>query len=74
MLVRDEEIIKSLSNASPNTDHRKAFVGHLFNKETKESVLRTFYAYYKKDALELAKEYCTRFTQGFRLVDLRLEK
>jgi outer membrane protein assembly factor BamD (BamD/ComL family) len=46
-------------------------VGHLFNKENKQSIVVNFYAYYKKDALEIAKEYATRFTST-QLVDLRL--
>jgi hypothetical protein len=72
MLATDNEIIGSLTKASVN-DHRKQFVGHLFNKETKISTLVTFYAYHKKDALELAREYATRFANS-RLVSLRLEK
>ena len=72
MLVTDNEIIGSLRKASVN-DHRKQFIGHLFNKETKISSLVTFYAYHKKDAVEIAREYATRFANA-RLVDLRLEK
>ena len=70
MLVTDNEILHSLGRTSAN-DHRKQFVGHLFNKQNKQSIVVNFYAYYKKDALEIAKEYATRFTST-QLVDLRL--
>jgi hypothetical protein len=72
MLATDKEILGSLTKTSAN-DHRKQFIGHLFNKQTNQSKLVTFYAYHKKDALEIAREYGTRFA-GMQLVDLRLEK
>jgi hypothetical protein len=72
MLATDNEILGSLTKTSTN-DHRKQFIGHLFNKQTNQSKLVTFYAYHKKDALEIAREYGTRFA-GMQLVDLRLEK
>lgn len=70
MLVTDNEILHSLGRTSKN-DHRKQFVGHLFNKKTKQSIVVNFYAYYKKDAILLAREYASRFTNT-QLVDLRL--
>ena len=70
MLVTDNEILNALGRTSAN-DHRKQYVGHLFNKKSNQSIVVNFYAYYKKDALEIAKEYATRFTNT-KLVDFRL--
>jgi hypothetical protein len=72
MIITDSEIIGSLNKTSVN-DHRKLYVGHLFSKETKQSKIVNFYAYDKKDAVALAREYGIRFL-NMRLIDLKMER
>jgi hypothetical protein len=70
MLVRDSEIVWSLQAPRAN-DHRKEYVVHLWDKSAKCSIVKSFYAYYRKDVVAIVREYAVR-CGNYSIQDIRL--
>jgi hypothetical protein len=70
MLLKDSDIAWGLE-APRGNDHRKEFVVHLWDKSAKCSVVKSFYAYYRKDVVEIVREYAVR-CGNYSIINIRL--
>lgn len=72
-MVKDTDIQWALTAPTGN-DHRNAYSVHIWDGMNNSSQIVMFYAYKKSDALDVAREYVTRFMGGYnQIVSARKE-